>query len=83
MLGGYLLWLVRTGVSGSSSKYLNQKLFKISKPQNNQNQGTAGMRESTDDTNLGSRLGGPRSLTFSIYIKKSITRLVGSVRLEV
>ncbi len=58
MLGGYPLWLVRTAVSDSSSKYLNQKLFKISKPQKNQNQGTVGVRESTDEPNLGSRLHG-------------------------
>jgi hypothetical protein len=83
VLGGYPLWLVRTAVSGSSSKYLNQKLFKISKPQNNQNQGTVGVRESTDEPNLSSRLGGNRSLTFGIFIKKSIMRPVGSVRLEV
>ncbi len=67
MLGGHPLWLVRTAVSGSSSKYLNQKLFKISKPHNNQNQGTVGVRESTDEPKLGSRLGWPRSLTFGIF----------------
>ncbi len=40
VLGGYLLWLIRTVGSSFGSKYPNLNLFKVSKPQNNRNQGS-------------------------------------------
>ncbi len=41
VLGGYLLWLIRTIGFSLGSKYPNQNLFKVSEPQNNQTQGSS------------------------------------------